>query len=74
MKMQNIVVRIVHVKTDHKYKDIAEDIETRFDTWNFTLDRPLPKAKNKKIIGLIDEIGGQIMQEFVGLRGKTYSF
>ena len=22
---------IVHVKTDYNYKDIAEDIETRFD-------------------------------------------
>ena len=36
----------VHVKTDHIYQDIAEDVETRFDTSNFGLDRPLPK-KNK---------------------------
>ena len=25
------------------YKDIAEDIKTRFDVLNFELDRPLPK-------------------------------
>ena len=25
------------------YKDIAEDIKTRFDVFNFELDRPLPK-------------------------------
>ena len=31
---------IVHVKTDDTYKDIAEDIETRFDTSNFKIDRP----------------------------------
>ena len=39
---------IVHVKTNDIYKDIAEDVETRFDTSNFELDRPLPKGKNKK--------------------------
>ena len=26
------------------YKDIAEDIEMRFDTSNYELDRPLPEA------------------------------
>ena len=35
---------IVHVKADDVYKDIAEDVETRFDTSNFELDRPLPKG------------------------------
>ena len=39
---------IVHVKTDDIYKDFAEDIETRFDTSNFELDRQLPKVKKKK--------------------------
>ena len=53
---------IVYVKTEDIYKDIAEAIETRFDTLNFELDRPLPKGKNKKVIGLMkDELSGQIM-------------
>ena len=66
---------IVHVKAEHIHKDIAEDIETWFDTSNLELDRPLPKGKNKKVIGLMkDELGGQIMKEFVGLRAKTYSY
>ena len=50
---------IVHVKTDDIYKDIAVDVETKFDTSNFEIDRPLPKGKNKKVIGLMkDELGG----------------
>ena len=40
-------------KTDDIHKDIAEDIETRFDTSNYELDRPLPEGKYKKVIGLI---------------------
>ena len=65
---------LFHVKTNDIYKDVAEDVETRFDTSNFEIDRPLPKGKNKKVIGLIkDESGGQIMKEFVGLRAKRYS-
>ena len=39
---------IVHVKTDDIYKEIAEDVETRFDTSNFELDRPLTVGKIKK--------------------------
>ena len=66
---------IVHVRTDYIYKDIAEDLETRFDTSNYELDRPLPKEKNKKVIELMkDEFGGKVMKKFVGLRGKTYSY
>ena len=41
------------MSTDDIYKDIEEDVETRFDTWNYELDRPLPKGKNKKLIGLM---------------------
>ena len=57
---------IVHVKTDYIYKDIAENVETRFDTLNFEIERPLPKRKNEKAIGLMkDELGGRIMYERV---------
>ena len=66
---------IVHVKTEDIYKDITEDVETRFDTSNFKLDRPLSKGKNERVIGLMkDELDGQLMKEFVGLRAKTYSY
>ena len=50
-------------------------ILTRFDTSNYELDRPLPKGKNKNVIGLMrDELGGKIMTKFFGLRAKTYSY
>ena len=65
---------IVHVKTDDIYKDIVEYGKARFDTSNFEIKKPLPKVKNKKVIGIMkDELGGQIMKEFVKLRAKTYS-
>ena len=38
---------IVYIKTDHIYKDIAEEVETRFDTLNCEIDRPLPTGKDK---------------------------
>ena len=37
-----------YIKTDDIYKDIAGGVETRFDTSNYELDRPLPKARTKK--------------------------
>ena len=39
---------IVYITTDDIYKEIAEDVETRFDNSNYELDRPLPKGKIKK--------------------------
>ena len=66
---------IMHIKTEDFYKDIADDVEKRFDTSNYEVDRPLPKGKNKKVIELMeDELGGKIMKEFVALIPKTYSY
>ena len=57
---------IVHIKAYEICEEIAEDVETRFDTSNDELDRALPKRK--KIIGLMkDELGGKIMR-------KSYSY
>ena len=39
---------IVYIKTDNIYKDIAEDVETRFDIINYELDRQLPRGKKQK--------------------------
>ena len=66
---------IVYIKKYDVYNDIADDVETTFDTPNYELDRPLPKAKYKKVIGFVkDELVGIIMVKFVGLRSKTCSY
>ena len=54
---------IYSVKTEDFYKDIAGDVEARFDTSGYVPNRPLPVGKNKKVIGLMkDELGGEIMK------------
>ena len=39
---------IMHIKTEDFYKDIADDVEKKYDTSNYTVERPLPIGKNKK--------------------------
>ena len=55
-KIQNFVIWIqiasLFMEKHDIYKDIEEDIETRFDTSNFELDGQLPKGK-RKVIGLM---------------------
>ena len=64
---------VMHIKINDFYKDIAGDVENRFNTSTYEANRPLPTGKNKKVIGLMkDELGGKIT-EFVTLRPKTYS-
>ena len=66
---------VMHIKTNDFYKDIANDVECKLDTSNYEVKRPLPIGKNKKVIGLMkDELGGEIITEFIALRPKTYSY
>ena len=66
---------IMNIKTNDFYKDISDDFNNRFDTSNYEVKRPLPIGKNKKVIGLMkDELGGEIIMEFIALRPKTYSY
>ena len=65
---------VYDIVTKDFYKDIAGDVEKRFDTSGY-LDRPLPIGLNIKVIVLMkDELGGKIMREFVFLRPKSYSY
>ena len=50
---------VMNIKTEAFYKNITNDVEKRFDTSNYEVNRPLPTGKNKKVIGL---------------RPKTYSY
>ena len=66
---------IILTQTEDFYKDIADDVEKRFDASNYECDRPLLTRKNKKVIGLMkDELEGKITPEFVALTPKTYSY
>ena len=54
---------IVCIITDDIYKSIAKDVKTKFDTLNYDLNRPLPKGKDKKVIGgMKDELGKKNMK------------
>ena len=39
---------IINIKANDFYEDIANDVENRFDTSNYEVNRPLPTGKNKK--------------------------
>ena len=66
---------IYEIETNDFYKDIAGDIENRFDTSGYVPDRPSPVGRNKKVIGVMkDELGGEIMKEFITLRPKMYAY
>ena len=41
---------IVYIKTKRIYSDIAKDVEARFDTSNFELNRPFLKEKIKMLL------------------------
>ena len=65
------------IETEDFYKDISGDVEKGFDTSNFPKDHPseIPVGKNKKVPGMMkDEAGGRIIEEFIGLRAKLYSY
>ena len=40
------LIQIVQMKAGDSYKDIEKDIEKRFDTSNYDLERPLPRGKS----------------------------
>ena len=59
---------IINIKTEDFYEDIANDVEKRFDTSNYEVNRPLPKERNKNVIGLLkDELERKSMTEFAAL-------
>ena len=64
------------IETEDFYKDISADVKDRFDTSNYPPNHPsgIPVGFNKTVLGMMkDEAGGEIIDEFVGLRAKLYS-
>ena len=64
------------IETDDFFEDIADDVEKMFDTSNFDKNHSSGiQGKNKKVPGMMkDEAGGKIIEGFVGLRAKLYSY
>ena len=65
------------IETDGFYKDISGDVENRFDTSDYPPNHPsgIPSGFNKKVLGMFkDEASGKVIDEFVGLRAKLYSY
>ena len=61
------------IQTEDFYKDISADVKHRFDTSDYPPNHSsgIPSGLNKKVIGMFkDEVGGDIIDEFVGLRAK----
>ena len=65
------------IKTEDFYKDISGDVKDKFDTSDYPPNHPsgVPTGCNKKVLGMFkDEAGGKIIDEFVRLRAKLYSY
>ena len=65
------------IETEDFYKDINADVKSRFDTSDYPPDHPsgIPSGFNKKVHGMFkDEAGGKVIDEFVELRAKWYSY
>ena len=72
---------IYEIKTDDFYKDIANDIKSKFDTREFDKNHPAESSvgfevgENKKVLcDFNDETAGKQIEKFVGLRSKLYSY
>ena len=68
---------LYEIQTKDFYKDIAGDVQDRFDTSNYLKGHPsgIPTGINKKVLGMFkDEAAGKNIKEFVGLRAKLYSY
>ena len=54
---------IINAKRGDIYKYTEEDVEARFYTSNFELNKPPHKGKDKKVIWLMkDESGGKVYE------------
>ena len=65
------------IQTEDFCKDISVDVKHRFDTSDYPPNHPsgIPSGLNKKVIGMFkDEAEGKVIDEFIGLKAKLYSY
>ncbi|XP_015781366.1 uncharacterized protein LOC107359396 [Tetranychus urticae] len=68
---------LLHIITDDFYKDIKPHIEKYFDTSDYEKENlmDIPVGLNKKKLGCFkDESNGKVINEFIGLRSKMYTY
>jgi alpha-galactosidase/6-phospho-beta-glucosidase family protein len=64
-----------YIKTEDFYEDIKKDVDEWFDNSEYPKEHKCYNENNKKVIGKFkDEAGSKIIEEFVGLRSKLYSY
>ena len=77
VKMQNFVmlIQIASLLCKNRYlQRYSRRCWNKIWYLKFEIDRTLPEEKNKDIIGLMkDELGEQMMQEFIASRTKAHS-
>ena len=65
------------IQKEDFYKDICVDVKHRFDTSDYPLNHSsgIPSGLSKKVVGMFkDDVEGEIIDEFEGLRTKLYSY
>ena len=73
--LHDTVSFIVYIRTEDIYADIVKDVETRFDTSSYELERLSPRGKNKNVVRLMkNELSRKMLTNFPALRLKTYSY
>ena len=64
-----------HIETEDFYDDIKDDILSKFDTADYPEEHKIYTKENKKVIGKFkDEVAGNQITHFIGLRPKLYSY
>ena len=65
---------VIHVKTDDIYEDLKE-LNEYMDFSDYPKDHPNYDVSNKKKLGKFkDELHGKVIEEFIGLMPKMYSY
>lgn len=65
---------ITEIKTDDFYKDVKSSLISEFDISDYSKDNfyGMPLVNKKSLGKFKDELNGQIIEEFIGLRSKLY--